>query len=62
MTEIKIYCDHCGKVLDEMSDYVDLTIEVAHKRKHTDLCTECFEKLFVVLDDFFDKKGGLNNA
>ena len=58
MTETKIYCDHCGKALAEMSDYVDLTIEVAHKRKHTDLCTDCFEKLFVVLDGFCEKKGG----
>lgn len=57
MMEIKTYCDHCGKALDEMSDYVDVTIEVAHKRKHTDLCVECFEKMFVVLDDFCNKGG-----
>lgn len=43
MTEIKIYCDHCGKVLDTMSDYINVEIEAAHKRKFTDLCAECFE-------------------
>jgi hypothetical protein len=56
ITETKIYCDHCGKVLDEISDYVDLTISAAHKRKCTDLCTDCFEKMFVVLRVFCDKK------
>ena len=52
MTEVKIYCDHCGKELDEMKDYADIKIELAHLWKKHDLCTDCLEKLKVVVDNF----------
>lgn len=58
MTEIKIYCDHCGKVLDVMSDYGGVEIEVAHKYRKADLCTGCFEQLFDIIDAFCEVKGG----
>lgn len=52
MKEIKIYCDHCGKVLDEMTDYTSITIELAHKMAVTDLCTDCFERLCEQIQKF----------
>ena len=55
MTEIKVYCDHCGKELDEMSDYVDLHIKVAHRGVTTDLCTSCFKKLAEAIYDYCGK-------
>lgn len=58
MTEIKVYCDHCGKVLDEMSDYTDITIEAAHKMVNADLCTDCFEKMCDIIYKFCKEKGG----
>lgn len=56
MTEIKVYCDHCRKVLDDMSDYTDITIEAAHKVINGDLCTDCFEILTNKINEFM--KGG----
>ena len=52
MTETTIYCDHCKRKLDEMSDYVDVKIEVAHKWQKTDLCVDCFDRLWSMIDDF----------
>jgi hypothetical protein len=52
MTITKVYCDHCGKILDNMSDYIDLSFEVCHKSHNVDLCTECFEKLDYVIKEF----------
>lgn len=57
MKETNIYCDHCGKALDTMLDYADLTIEASHIWTPTDLCAECFDKLCKVICDFC-KKGG----
>ena len=48
----KVYCDHCGKILDNMSDYIDLKFEVGHIPHIVDLCSECFEKLNEKIDDF----------
>jgi hypothetical protein len=45
MTITKVYCDHCGKILDNMSDYIDLKFDVCHKMHNVDLCVNCFEKL-----------------
>lgn len=48
----KVFCDHCGMVLDEMHDYVDLHIEICHKEHNVDLCDECFEKLDKIIKGF----------
>lgn len=62
MTEIKTYCDHCGKLLDEMSYYKGTRIEVAHKQLDADLCCDCFEKLWDMISEFCaemkDEKSG----
>lgn len=57
MRETKIHCDHCGKELDTMRDFDDLTIEMNHKWLLTDLCAECLDKLYASVREFC-KKGG----
>ena len=52
MTEIKTYCDHCKRLLDDMKDYVGAEIEMAHLSKEFDLCTDCFEMLWDYINDF----------
>lgn len=57
----KVLCDHCGKELDNMTDYGDVEIEMAHKYQVVDLCVECFEKLYCVIEEFCKhptEKGG----
>jgi hypothetical protein len=56
MTEVKIYCDHCGKVLDEMHDYCDTEIECYSYMK-ADLCKKCLLELDSIIQKFL-KKGG----
>ena len=57
MRETKIYCDHCRKVLDEMTDYVDTEIDTLTWFK-TDLCKDCIEELDNIVLEFCGKKGG----
>ncbi len=52
MTITKTYCDHCGKKLDEMSDYTGLGFKVCHKEHKVDLCEDCFEKLDKTIKEF----------
>lgn len=56
MTETKTYCDHCGKVLNDMHDYCDITIEVDEFIK-ADLCKACYVELGNIARAFV-KKGG----
>ena len=57
MREMKIYCDHCGKVLDEMKDYVDTEIEAKNWFK-ADLCSSCIDELAKLVMGFCGMKGG----
>lgn len=52
MRETKIYCDHCGKVLDEMHDYVDIDLDIGRDYVKTDLCAECLNKLLKITKHF----------
>lgn len=45
MTQTKIYCDHCGKELDEMHDYPDIKIDTLDEFLKCDLCKACYEEL-----------------
>ena len=58
MKENKIYCDHCGKVLDTMTDFDDVQIEMAHKWTTADLCAECLDELYDIVCAFCERKGG----
>ena len=59
MTEIKTYCDHCGKLLDEKHDYPDTECGIRDYRK-ADFCTECLDKLETIITKFV-RKGGAGN-
>lgn len=57
MTEIKVYCDHCGKELDEMHDYADAEIDTAVGLIKIDLCSDCLYKLDQVVKKFCEQRG-----
>ena len=52
MTEIKIYCDHCGKVLGYMKDYDGIVIDYKKDYINTDLCNECLDNLGKIIQTF----------
>ena len=52
MKEVKTYCDHCGKVLDEKKDYNDTTLDIVVDYVKTDLCVDCFNQLCNYIYDF----------
>lgn len=56
MRETKVYCDHCGKELNEMFDYCDTEIEAKSWFK-SDLCKGCMDELEQIVLAFC-KKGG----
>lgn len=59
MTLTKICCDHCGKELDEMRDFDNTQIDMAHKWTTADLCAECLDELYALICNFCDtEKGG----
>ena len=63
----KIYCDHCGKAVNWMADYTDLTIDMKREDYHTvfpavDLCVDCFKELKRLIDKFCEKRNGDDNA
>ena len=51
MTEIKIYCDHCGKVLDNKNDFPK--IYITYEADETvDLCKKCYFDLVSYISEF----------
>ena len=57
MTETKIYCDHCGKELNEMHDYVDVEIDTVIGFIRTDLCHDCVYELDRKVKEFCEQRG-----
>ena len=56
MRVVKDFCDHCGKELDNMRDYVDVDIEFSHIFVNADLCTDCFDELNEIVLKFCKKE------
>lgn len=52
MTKTTTYCDHCGKVLDDMEDYIGAEIDVCYQEFIYDLCKACREQLAKLVKDF----------
>lgn len=48
-------CDHCGKELNEMHDYVDVDIDAVGWFNGVDLCKECAEKLEKMVTSFLNR-------
>ena len=57
MKSVKYYCDHCGKELNPMIDYIEFKWEISHKWAKQSLCEECFEALISMVDVFCGWKG-----
>ena len=55
MRRTTITCDHCGKELDEVRDYVDTEVEMLNWFK-ADLCKNCAETLASYVFNFCGKK------
>ena len=45
MKQIIYYCDHCGKIINNMTDYVGMKLELNSVGIDYDLCEECHEEL-----------------
>lgn len=45
-------CDHCGKKLNEMTDYTESEIRIAYTDIEADLCIVCLEKLVKLVKAF----------
>lgn len=56
MTQIKTYCDHCGKELDEMHDYPDIEIDTIDEFLKCDLCKDCYKELSKDIHKFVNKE------
>ena len=48
-------CDHCGKRLDEMRDYIDVEID-KYGLIVADLCVKCYEELSDLITVFLNLK------
>ena len=48
----KWYCDHCGKELDNIKDYIDTDINTAYDHTTQDLCQDCVKKLWEIIGEF----------
>ena len=57
MKEAKTFCDHCGKQINQFTEYGDLEIELNHIGIETDLCAECFDELCDIIKNFCKKEG-----
>lgn len=55
MSFVSFYkCDHCGKKLDKMQDYIDMEIESIGYGY--DLCYDCYLKLKRTIRDFLKRE------
>lgn len=62
MRKTEMFCDHCGKMLNEMNDYPDSNIECAHKWNTVDLCATCLDLLWENIESFIsNQKVGAND-
>lgn len=49
-------CDHCGKILDEMKDWIGIEIEEFYPCSHSfDLCKECAQELDKIISTFINE-------
>ena len=55
MKELIITCDHCGKKLDEMKDYIDTEFDSIDEWFKADLCSECYTEISNTIKKFCGK-------
>ena len=51
MRKTTIHCDRCGKIIDEMHDWVDIEIAIGSYTEN-DLCKECLDTLYARTNHF----------
>ena len=56
MKETKYTCDHCGKELKVMDDYIDIELRDLFKIIETDLCSNCFNELGNIVLQYINKE------
>lgn len=56
MVKTTRYCDHCGKEIDTMKDYLDTEIIVCYSWCDVDLCGDCYDKLKHIVKQFCNKE------
>lgn len=49
-------CDHCGVILDEKKDYLELEIDNGLEYFESDLCRNCFKELDKYTREFCGQK------
>jgi hypothetical protein len=52
MKELVTTCDHCGKKLNEMKDYVDTEFNAIDEWFKADLCSECYKEISRTIKEF----------
>lgn len=62
MTKTKVYCDHCGKEIDEIVDWVGDEIMIANERIVRDLCSDCAGDLVKLVEDFCNNSTVMKGA
>ena len=55
MKEFVITCDHCGKKLDEMKDFIDTEFDTIDEWFKADLCSECHTEISNTIKKFCGK-------
>ena len=55
MKKIVTTCDHCGKELNEMHDYVDTEFDTLDNFIMADLCAECYMEISQIITKFCGK-------
>ena len=60
MKQIIYYCDHCGKIINNMTDYVGIELELNAIGMDCDLCKECHDKLVKNISEFLRTKDDEN--
>lgn len=49
-------CDHCGKELNAMIDFIDIDVDDLNEWFNIDLCRSCYEELTRFVIEFCGKK------
>lgn len=52
MQEMVYTCDHCGKKLNTMTDYVDTEFDSIDEWFKADLCSECYKEISYIIKQF----------
>lgn len=52
MRETIFTCDHCGKKLDDMKDYINTEFDTIDQYLEMDLCRECYAEISDMITQF----------